>query len=285
MTLPDRPQGPIDRAALERILQRAAELQAGEMGSGERLSTDEVIALGKEVGIPAHHLQQAMLEEQTRGTVGVAAAGGMLDRIAGPGWIGAHRVLSATPEAIGDALSAYLETQELFCLQRRTRNNITFEPLGGFQAAIRRSTAAFGQGRKPFFLDKASGVSAVLTPLESGYVHVLLQADVRGLRGGFLGGGALLASTGAAGTLILGVLGAFLPVALIPLPVGLVAGWVAVRQFPGKLQRIQLGLERALDHVEEGAVKPKHQLPPQRPAGLLGAIVDEVRKGLNKPQP
>ncbi len=61
----------IDRAALERIIQRAAELQTAEREMGDTLTSDELIALGREVGIPGRYLQQALLEERTRlGNVG-----------------------------------------------------------------------------------------------------------------------------------------------------------------------------------------------------------------------
>ena len=53
---------PIDRAALERIIQRAAELQTAEREIGEGLSTEQVLELGREVGIPGRYLQQALLE-------------------------------------------------------------------------------------------------------------------------------------------------------------------------------------------------------------------------------
>jgi hypothetical protein len=43
--------------------------------------------------------------------------------------------------------------------------------------------------------------------------------------------------------------------------------------------RIQLGLERALDFLEQGAASPRHQLP-DRNAGILGLLADEVRKAL-----
>ena len=55
-----------DRSALDRILQRAAELQAHERDIGDSLTPDEVLALGREVGIPGRYLQQAMLEERVR---------------------------------------------------------------------------------------------------------------------------------------------------------------------------------------------------------------------------
>ena len=64
----------IDRAALERIIQRAAELQTSDRDIGEELTPEQVLALGREVGIPGRYLQQALLEERTR-VVAVRPAG------------------------------------------------------------------------------------------------------------------------------------------------------------------------------------------------------------------
>ena len=44
----------------------AAELQAGERDPGEALSKDELLQLGRDVGIPGKFLEQAVIEEQTR---------------------------------------------------------------------------------------------------------------------------------------------------------------------------------------------------------------------------
>jgi len=52
----------IDRAALERIIQRAAELQTANRDLADELTPEQVLALGSEVGIPNRYLQQAMLE-------------------------------------------------------------------------------------------------------------------------------------------------------------------------------------------------------------------------------
>ncbi len=43
----------LDRATFDRVLQRAAELQAASRDIGEGLSEEEILALGTEVGIPA----------------------------------------------------------------------------------------------------------------------------------------------------------------------------------------------------------------------------------------
>lgn len=271
------PPSRYDRAALERILQRAAELQAGERDLGEQLSPDDVLALGREVGIPQRYLQQAMVEERAR--IVSAALGGTWDRIAGPGQVLAQRVVPGESGRVAESLTEFLEEHEPVHLRRRQPGHLLFEPVSGFQAAIRRSTQAFG--RKPFLLSGVSSVTAAFTQLEAGYTHVALQADLRAMRSGFVGGGAAMATTGLAATTVLLVLSAFPLVALAPLPLGLGAGWAVMRQFSGRVPRVQLGLECALDHLEEvaGRSTTARQLPP-RPAGILGLLLGEVRRNI-----
>lgn len=269
----------LDREALERVIRRAAELQAGEHATGDGLSTDEVVALGREVGIPPQHLHQALLEERARAGLDET---GPLDRVAGPGTLQAQRVVQGDTEAVADALVLQLESSELFCVQRRQPARILFEPQGGFQAAMMRS-GGFSR-KRPYLLSKASRLVAAFTQLEPGFVHVLLSADLRKYRGGYVGGAAAAGSFGAAGTAVLLALGAFFPIALAPLPVGAALGWGIMRQYPPKLERIQLGLERVLDHLEARGIAPPRQLPPRQP-GLLGLLAEEVRRGLQRPEP
>jgi hypothetical protein len=267
----------IDRAALERIIQRAAELQTAEREIGDSLTSDELMALGREVGIPGRYLQQALLEERTRlGTVGAA---GLVERVAGPSQVSAQRVVTGDADTVEQALLRWIERNELLCVQRQQSGRITWEPIGGIQAAIRRSTAALGAGKRPFMLSRAATVAATIIPLESGYTHVTLSADTRKVRNEYLGAGAALAGVGVAGTAVLVALGALLPLALLPLPVALGAGYGVLRRFGPAVARIHLGLERALDFLEQGNDRPQHQLP-ERAAGLLGLLADEVRKAL-----
>ncbi len=268
---------PINRAALERILQRAAELQTSEREIGEGMTPDDVIALGKEVGIPGQYLQQAMLEEQTR--IAPPEPAGALDRMIGPATAMAQRVIQGQVEDVTAALVAYMEEHELLCIQRRQPGRISWEPLGGFQAAVRRSTAAFGSGKRPFMLAHAKTVTATLMPLEAGYVHVTLWADARGLRSQFVGGAAGVATAGAAATAILAVLTPFLLIAIAPIPLALGAGYAVMRQYQPKLERIQLGLERALDQLEQRGPHVD-ALPGRRAPGLLGMLADEIRRSM-----
>ena len=267
----------IDRAALERIIQRAAELQTTEHDVGDGLTSQELIALGREVGIPGRYLQQALLEERTR--LGQVQAAGVFERVTGPSSITAQRVVRGDPDTVEAALLQWIERNELLCVQRQQTGRITWEPLGGIQAAFRRSTAAIGTGKRAFMLSRAATVSATLVPLEPGFTHVTMSADTRKIRGEYVGAGAALAGVGVASTAAMIALGALLPVALLPVPLAFGLGYGVVRRSGPAMARIQLGLERALDFLEQGAGPSRRPLP-ERNAGILGLLADEVRKAL-----
>lgn len=273
------PPARIDRAALERILQRATELQAGEHELSDNITPDELLTLGRDVGIPARYLQQAMLEERSR--VDVRTPSGVLNRIVGPSTVSTQRVVQGDVERAQLSLMTYMEEQELLCIQRRQPGRVSWEPLGGFQAAIRRSTAAVGGGKRPYMLAKAQSVQATFAALEAGYVHVTLAADLKGIRGGYIGGGVGLGSAGIAGAAILLTLGAFPVIAIAPVVLGTGLGFGVLRQYHSLPERTLLGLERALDHLEQGGVKARHELPPRQPS-LTNLISDEIRKALTR---
>ena len=118
-----------------------------------------------------------------------------------------------------------------------------------------------------------------ITELEPGYCHIRLQADLRAPRNEHLGFGALFLGGGAIGTAVLASTGALL--VLMPIPVIAGAGLASViwRSYRPTLARTRLGLERALDHLERGTVKPGHELPSKQ-ASLLQVVTNEVRKAL-----
>jgi hypothetical protein len=267
---------PIDRAALERIIQRAAELQTGEREIGEGLTTDEVLALGREVGIPGRYLQQALLEERAR--IVQAGPSGFLSRAVGPTAIAAQRVVRGEREIIEATLVHWLDKNELLSVQRHQPGRITWEPTGGFQAVYRRAVAAAGGTRRPIMLARADTVSCTVVELEPGYCNVALTATAGKARAESMGGTAALVSAGVVGTVVLAAVGAILPVVLMPLPAALGLGYMALRRYGPVVARIQLGLERALDQLEHGS-RADRLLPPTPPR-LLDLLADEVRKAL-----
>jgi len=264
----------IDRAALERIIQRAAELQTGEHELGDDLTEDQVMALGKDVGIPQRYLQQALIEERVRA---IPAEARWLDRAIGSATVTADRVVMGTAAAQEQALLDWMDRSEHLAVQRHQNDRITWEPLGGFQAALRMSAAALSGGARAM-LGKAGVVGATITPLEAGYCHVQLSADLRATRGAFIGGAAAFVSVGAAATALLAVLSVFPLVLLVPLPAALAAAYGMTRPYAGVAERIRLGLERALDHLERRGSSPVPELPPR--SSMITSLVQEVRKAL-----
>jgi hypothetical protein len=268
----------LDRAALDRVLQRAAEMQLSEAEVGESLTEKDILDLGRQVGIPAKYLQQAMLEERSKVTL--ANPQTVLDSWVGPGEVMAQRVVQGDQESIERTLLQWMEKNELVTLQRQQPGRLSWERLGPMQAALRRGASVLHAATARFMLARAEVVTATITPLEDGYHHVALTATVRESRGAYLGGALALTSAGLAGTIILAALGAMALVTPLPLISGGAIGYYAVlRRYPPVAQRVQLGLERVLDFVERGAVKASHQLPPKQP-GVLELLGGEIRKAL-----
>jgi hypothetical protein len=266
-----------DREALDRILKRAAELQAHERDTGESMTPDEVLALGREVGIPGRYLQQAMLEERVR--VGAGTPGGVLDRAVGSAICTAARVVRGDADAVEEALATWMDANELLAVERRQPGRISWEPLRGMQVAFRRSAAVLGSSKRPFMLSRASRITGGVVALEPGYCHVTLTADLRSTRASFLGGVAAITAVGAAASAVLAVMSPFWLIALAPLPMVVGIDWGIVRQYAPVRERTQLGLERALDHLEQGAGQRARELGTGQPS-FVGLIAEEIRKAL-----
>ena len=257
-----------DQEALQRILQRAAELQANERDVTGSLDGNEVLALGRDVGIPERYLRQAMLEV---GQVHEAPEPeGWIDEMMGLASVQAERVVRGDPRAVEVALVRYFETEEVFGVIRQTEGQMMLEPVGGWQAAVRRAT-----GSKKFMLRKAERISATIVPLEPGLCQVVLRATLRDLRRRYIGGAATLVSVAIAGTVVLGALNAFWPILLMPLPGAFGFSWAIGKSYRSEAERTQLGLECALDHVERGAVRASHQVPGHK-SGLLDTVISEI---------
>lgn len=268
---------PIDRAALDRIIQRAAELQTGEREIGDNLTPEEVMALGKEVGIPTRYLQQAMLEHQS--TVASTPEPGLLGRLVGPHEVRAHRVVQGASEDAIAALLGWMERNELLVVQRQQAGWASWEPLRGMQAAIRRGTAALDTSKPKFMLSRAEVVTAAATPLESGYCHVSMTATLGATRREHLVGASVFGFLGLAGSAAIATFVSLGVVALLPVVLFAPASIAFLRAYRPIGARVQLGLERALDFLERGGVKPGHEQLGRGP-GLIELLAGEVRRAL-----
>ena len=262
----------IRREALERIIQRAAELQAGEQDIGEGLTEPELLTLGQDVGIPSRYLRQALLEEQTRPPA--EARGGVLAWLVGPGRLSAQRVVAGEPAVIDRALGTWMQEEELLQVKRRYADHTTWEPKVGAFASIQR---ALGAGGRRFALARATEVAGRVTPLESGFCHVQLVADVRNGRRQRLAGATTLLGLGTAASGALWLMGLLAPFPFLPLLILAPAAAATLRSHRAQHEHVQIGLEQVLDRLERGEIKPGHALPGQ-PTNPFLRIADEIRK-------
>ncbi|HEX9704641.1 MAG TPA: hypothetical protein VGA20_05295 [Gemmatimonadales bacterium] len=265
----------ISREALERIVRRAAELQASEQDIGDGLTEQQVLALGNDVGIPARYLRQAMLDEQTRAVA--TAPRGFLAWLAGPSSVGAHRVVPGDRAVVERALARWLEEEELLQPKRRFPDHTTWEPKAGAFASIQRALA----GGRRYALARTVQITTQVVQLEPGFCHVRIEADVRKQRAGRLSGAAVMTIAGWTLTGLLLGLPIVLPVAdavaLIP-GLSLSIGAVAVaRVHRGENERTLVAQEQVLDRLERGEIRAEHALPGPR-ANAFVRVAEEIRK-------
>lgn len=271
----DAPNRSLDRAALERVLARAAELQAGMGDTHESMTEEQLVELGKEVGLSAEHVRQAIAEEQTR--VAVPTLEGQPRGVFGPATVWAQRVLPGSQTDVLARITRYMASDESLRVRRQYRERITFEASRDFFGSVKRG---MNWGGRRYALARADEVGATVVPVDGARVLVRLDATYAGARQRSVTGGGALAGTGVVGAggviaVAASIPGASIPVALL---VGGVwaalggVGFVAVaRSFKSTVEKAQLALEQALDYLEHP--------PSQRPTS---SILDVLSSAMNR---
>ncbi|MFN8581706.1 MAG: hypothetical protein U0163_12110 [Gemmatimonadaceae bacterium] len=120
---PNEPAVSLDRAALERVLSRAAELQAQMAEPSEGMTEAQLEALGAEVGISKEHVRQAIAEERTR--VAVPQDRGFIGSWFGPALTVASRVVRGKADQVLQQLDSWME-EGLAGPRRRFADRLTW---------------------------------------------------------------------------------------------------------------------------------------------------------------
>lgn len=241
----------LDRAAMERVLARATELQAAVGDNPEALSDAQLLELGEEVGIDPAHLRQALAEEHGRGLL--PSERGLAVAFAGPRAVGAARVLPGTPSSVLAALDQTMQHDEVLVLKRRWPERLSWEAQRGFVGGLRRGFALSGRS---YHLTGATEIAASVAAVDAARVHVRLVADFAEARSRRVGSSAVATSVLlAAGAALLAM--GFPPwVAVLPPFVGGTAVLFAARRsYRALVARAHVALEQALDRLEYGTPK------------------------------
>ena len=248
----DRSKAVVSRAALERVLARAAELQnaSGEETAQhpDSLTESQVEEVAKEVGLSSQFIRQALAEERARIEPIAMTGSGLGYQLFGVDRVGAQRVVRGKPERILAALDSWMQKEEGLKVMRQRPDFIIWEPSQGLFDKVRR---ALGTG--DFSLIRANEVTATVAPVDDEFSVVRLEAVFASLRAekgsqvvfGTVGGGAL--------TVVALIANVMVPVAIVPAIIVPAATYFGSRRsHQHSLQRAVIALEQALDRLERG---------------------------------
>jgi hypothetical protein len=234
----------LDRAALERVLARATELQSRVGEPGEALTDDQILDLGKEVGLAGQYLRQALAEERA-GSRRRDSGGGLFGRST----VSAERTVSGSTASALSALDSWLQKEELLRVKRQFPDRIVWEPQRGLEAAVLRT---FNVSGRAYALSRATDVGATVVPVDDTHVLVRLEAALDGYRRSLVRRMLATGTLGALGSIAAFAIGAAWFAAAPVLVLG-GAGYLVVRELHvHAVSRAQLTLEQLLDRLDRG---------------------------------
>lgn len=240
------------RNVVERVLARAAELQARSSDDDTGLSEAQLVEIAGEVGLSPANVRQAIAE--VRGQPDVPAESGAAHALLGTAVVQAARVVPGAAPGVLGAIDRWMQHSESLQVKRRFPDQMSWEPRQDFVTSIRRALHIGGRG---FHLAGATEVRAVVATVEAKRAHAGLVADYSGARTQRTTAAIIASAIGV----VVGVPGFWMAMnaglyvaaglALIPavaLPLAAMA--LARRAFRQQLARASVALEQALDRLE-----------------------------------
>ena len=261
------PSPGLDRVAVERVLARATELQLGTPDGTGLLTEEQILELGREVGLSPAALKQALAEERTR--LALPAEGGAAARLFGPRVVHASRTVPGTAASVLALLDVWMSRDECLQSRRRFPDRATWEPRRDLVGSLRRGLNLGGRG---YALTRAAEVGATVVAVDEARALVRLDADISPSRSARVQGAVVTTATGVAagGTLaalasmvVVGTAAAaaaVATVAVLPVVAGVGMSYAIARGHAGTASRVQLALEQLLDRLEHE--RPGGRLPP-----------------------
>jgi hypothetical protein len=249
----------IGREEFEVVIRRAAELALSAETEGEdRLSEAEIVRIGGELGLPAHHVRQALYELPE-----LHSEESMFGRVFGPAVVSAARPIPGDAALLLRRIEDYLVTREYLQVVRRRPDRVFFMPADDTLSALARGLTRPGSR---FHLARARRAALSSRALGDGRTHVQIATDFsdqrrQGIRAAVAAGvlgGLVLGGAGAAAVTAIGMPGVFETTGqVLAAAAGLAGGvYVSVRstaaRFRARMQAARVELEGLLDRAEQG---------------------------------
>ena len=250
----DLPAPILPRAALERVLLRAAELHAASGDVPETMSEADLLALAHEVGISPLAVKQALSEERMRVTL--PEERGLAASLVGPAFFSGSRAVPGNAREVLERIDRGFRGEENLAERRRFPDRIVYGPLGGLAGAAQDVVAGFS-GR-PLGFYRANEVSVSVVQVDPGTAQVRIEATLAPRRGWALriGAGGLLG--GAAVGAILLALNVWTVVAVGAAALLGSLPWIIARaMYRRAAHGAQLAIEQTLDRLEFGEPKKR----------------------------
>lgn len=256
--LPDRSGKNITRQDFEAVIRRAADLSLREGEAEDRLSEDEVVRIGAELGLAPHHVRQALYELPA-----LQPEPSALANMYGPDMLTASRIIPGDASVALRRLEDYLTTAEYLRLVRRLEGRVIFQPAEDTISLLARGLL---RPSNRFQIARARQVVLSVRPIEADRTHVQITTDMGDQRKKAMGTGVV--AGGAVGLMIgalagVGVLFSMEPsiaataAMIATATAGTATGiWVGIRatasNFRNRLGAARLELDGLLDRAERG---------------------------------
>lgn len=250
------------------MLARAAELQ-GQATSPDlagTLSDEQILELGREVGLSAESLRQAIAEE--RANVVIEPARGIAGWF-GPAVFGSTRTVPGTPESSLIAIDAVLRGDLPFDVKRRFPDRVHWEPRRSFIEVVR---SQFIRGIEGTDLKLAQEVATTVTTVDQARTHVRIDAMLGDTRRRAVSSAMNTAVFTVLAGVVVGVLGVS-PLMVVPAVGAALVGIAASyrRGYRRTAARVVTAMEQVLDRLEFGPAK-------RRGGGIGGAMPGDGRR-------
>lgn len=254
---PESSGGSLPARRLEEVIRRAAELQFAEGESGgDALSEEEVLRIGREVGLEPRHVRRALAESHARALLPDRPRDdGLLQRVWDDVTVRASRVVPGDPSGVQRTVEGHLESRQSLRAVRRRRGRSVWEPAAGLVDKMQRALDVAGRG---YELAEARRVELAVAPLEEGRTLATLTADLRNVRREqAIAWGSVSAGAFSGVAVLLGVAVGFPWLLAVPAALAGAAGTTTVgvgRVLERRRDRVETAIEGLLDRLEAGTL-------------------------------
>lgn len=265
---PSPPPHRLDREAVERVLRRAAALQAEAGGqTSPLLDETAVYEAAAEVGLRPGLVRQALLEERV--TARATPETGFRVRLAGPGTVAVSRTVEGDGAATLSALGYWMHHQESLQPRRRRVDEVVWEPREDWGARLQRAVPFDG---RRYVLARARQVVGTVADDGHGRVCIRLTADLRHERLRKLASGGAITGAGTLGAIVGALAEVPIPADVLIAATGAGVGAAVSRTHAAFAASATDALERILDRVESGGEA--------RPSTLAAAVSRGLTTGM-----